>query len=149
MPSTQAQSKEKKGSNFAIWQHCSRVPTPKGAPIVFCADATNTHVQKCRKIRGLGCVNKACTRARVTQPSPHIFLHICTCRVLQKFLKLLTWQEVARSWDHATCRFLTFGLVTMQNIPYKNSSHSAEKVYEYIKLPRRESCFRNVGGVFP
>ena len=34
-------------------------------------------VQKCRKICGLGCVN--CERARswVTQPSPHIFLHIC------------------------------------------------------------------------
>ena len=35
------------------------------------------NVQKCRKIRGLGCVNQACTRARVTQPSQHIFLHIC------------------------------------------------------------------------
>ena len=35
-------------------------------------------IQKCRKIRGLGCVNQACTRARVTQPSPPIFLHICT-----------------------------------------------------------------------
>ena len=34
-------------------------------------------LQKCRKIRGLGCVNQACTSARVTQPSPHIFLHIC------------------------------------------------------------------------
>ena len=31
-------------------------------------------VQKCRKIRGLGCVN----HARVTQPSPCICLHICT-----------------------------------------------------------------------
>ena len=29
------------------------------------------------KIRGLGCVNRACARARFTQPSPHIFLHIC------------------------------------------------------------------------
>ena len=28
-------------------------------------------------MRGLGCVNQACTRARITQPSPHIFLHIC------------------------------------------------------------------------
>ena len=35
-------------------------------------------VQKCKKIRGLGCVNQACTGARVTQPSSHIFLHICT-----------------------------------------------------------------------
>ena len=35
-------------------------------------------VQKCRKIRGLGCVNQASNRARVTQPSPCIFLHICT-----------------------------------------------------------------------
>ena len=25
---------------------------------------------------GLGYVNQACTRARVTQPCPHIFLHI-------------------------------------------------------------------------
>ena len=35
------------------------------------------NVQKCRKIHGLGCVNLACARARVTQPSPHIFLHTC------------------------------------------------------------------------
>ena len=35
------------------------------------------YLQKCRKIRGLGCMNQGCTRARVTQPSPHIFLHIC------------------------------------------------------------------------
>ena len=40
------------------------------------------HVQKCRKIRGLGCMNQACTRARVTQPSPHIFLPICIWLVL-------------------------------------------------------------------
>ena len=31
-------------------------------------------VQKCRNA---GCVNKSRTRARVRQPSPHIFLHIC------------------------------------------------------------------------
>ena len=38
-------------------------------------------IQKFRKIRvrGQGCVNQARTRARVTQPSPHIFLHICSC----------------------------------------------------------------------
>ena len=36
------------------------------------------YVQKCRKIRVLGCVSQACTRARVAQPSPHIFLHICS-----------------------------------------------------------------------
>ena len=30
------------------------------------------------KIRGLGCVNRVRARARVTQPSPRIFLHICT-----------------------------------------------------------------------
>ena len=35
-------------------------------------------VQKCRKICGLGWVNRARARVRVTQPSPHIFLHICT-----------------------------------------------------------------------
>ena len=35
-------------------------------------------VQKCRKICGLGCVNRACARARVMQPIPPIFLHICT-----------------------------------------------------------------------
>ena len=34
-------------------------------------------VQKCRKIYGLGCENRAHARARVTQPSPHIFLHVC------------------------------------------------------------------------
>ena len=34
-------------------------------------------LQKCWKVRGLGCVNQACTRARVTQPSPYIFLPIC------------------------------------------------------------------------
>ena len=35
------------------------------------------NIQKWRKICGLGCVNHACTMARVTQPGPHIFLHIC------------------------------------------------------------------------
>ena len=35
-------------------------------------------IQKGRKICGLGCVNQACTRARVTQPGPHIFLYICS-----------------------------------------------------------------------
>ena len=35
----------------------------------------NTEIQE---IRGLGCVTKARTRARVTQLSPHIFLHICS-----------------------------------------------------------------------
>ena len=35
-------------------------------------------IQICRKIHWLGCVNQARTRARVTQPSPHIFLRICT-----------------------------------------------------------------------
>ena len=38
---------------------------------------SGSNVQKCRKICGLGCVNQARTRARVTQPSPRIFLHIC------------------------------------------------------------------------
>ena len=37
-------------------------------------------LQKCRKIRGLGCVNQARIRARVTQPSPRIYLHICRSR---------------------------------------------------------------------
>ena len=41
------------------------------------AIAIREHIQKCRKICGLGCVNQACTRVRVTQPSPHIFPHIC------------------------------------------------------------------------
>ena len=35
-------------------------------------------IQKCRKKCGLGCVNRARAKARVTQPTPHIFLHICT-----------------------------------------------------------------------
>ena len=39
--------------------------------------ACHVSVQMCRKIRGLGCVNQARTRVRVTQPSPYIFLHIC------------------------------------------------------------------------
>ena len=39
---------------------------------------SNYHqVQKGRKICGLGCVNHARTRARVTQRRPHIFLLIC------------------------------------------------------------------------
>ena len=38
---------------------------------------TRSVVKKCRKICGLGCVNRAHARTRVTQPSPHIFLHIC------------------------------------------------------------------------
>ena len=33
-----------------------------------------TYRQRCRKICGLGCVNRAYARTRVTQPSPHIFL---------------------------------------------------------------------------
>ena len=41
------------------------------------------HMQICRKICGLGCVNHAHARARVTQPSPRSFLNICTdCTVL-------------------------------------------------------------------
>ena len=36
------------------------------------------YVQICRKIRGLGCVSNVRARVRVTQPSPRIFLHICT-----------------------------------------------------------------------
>ena len=36
------------------------------------------YIQKCRKIRGLGCVNHSRARARDTKPSPHILLHICT-----------------------------------------------------------------------
>ena len=34
--------------------------------------------QKCRKICGLGCVTHAHARAQVMQPSPHVFLHICS-----------------------------------------------------------------------
>ena len=33
--------------------------------------------QKCRRICWLGCVNHMCTRVRVTQPSPCIFLYFC------------------------------------------------------------------------
>ena len=36
------------------------------------------YVQKRRKVCGLGCVNRMRASARVTQPSPHIFLHVCT-----------------------------------------------------------------------
>ena len=48
----------------------------------FCSTCHILHVQKCRKIQGLGCVNRAYARARVTQPSPRIFLHICTGRIV-------------------------------------------------------------------
>ena len=34
-----------------------------------------TNVQICGKICWLGCVNRMCARVRLTQPSPHIFLH--------------------------------------------------------------------------
>ena len=55
-------------------------------------------IQKCRKICGIGCVNQACTRARVTQPSPHIFLHICRpLRLSQSSAKPLTMQECCNS----------------------------------------------------
>ena len=37
------------------------------------------HVQICRKICGLGCVNRTHALVQNTEPSPHIFLHICTC----------------------------------------------------------------------
>ena len=47
------------------------------ASFIICVHIVSP-IQKCRKIRGLGCVNQACTRARFTQPSPHILLHICT-----------------------------------------------------------------------
>ena len=47
------------------------------ASLIICVHIVSP-IQKCRKIRGLGCVNQACTRARFTQPSPHILLHICT-----------------------------------------------------------------------
>ena len=40
-------------------------------------------IQKCRKICGLGCVNRARIRARVTQPSPCISLHICRRDVIK------------------------------------------------------------------
>ena len=40
------------------------------------------YVQKCRKMCGLGRVNCARTKARVTQPSPHIILHIGMCSML-------------------------------------------------------------------
>ena len=39
-----------------------------------------TSVQKYRKRHGLGCVNRARARVRVTQPSPRIFLHIRTAQ---------------------------------------------------------------------
>ena len=35
-------------------------------------------LQKCKKIRGIGCVNRVRARARITQPSPSIFLHFRT-----------------------------------------------------------------------
>ena len=37
------------------------------------------YVQICKKIRGPGCVIRALGCARVTHPSPHIFLHFCIC----------------------------------------------------------------------
>ena len=37
-------------------------------------------LQICRKIRGLGCVTRTLVCMRFTQPSPHIFLHICITR---------------------------------------------------------------------
>ena len=40
------------------------------------------YVKKCRKIHRLGCVNQGRTRARVTQPSPRIFLHICRYQLI-------------------------------------------------------------------
>ena len=36
------------------------------------------YVQICRKICGLGCVTRTLVHAWLTQPSPRIFLHICT-----------------------------------------------------------------------
>ena len=46
-----------------------------------CAEREMAHfifVQKCRNIRGLGCVNQARAKAQVTQPIPRILLHFCT-----------------------------------------------------------------------
>ena len=37
-----------------------------------------TTLMVCAEMQENTCVNQACTRARVTQPSPNIFLHICT-----------------------------------------------------------------------
>ena len=36
-----------------------------------------TFNMQCRNKCGLGCVNRMCARVRLTQPSPHIFLHFC------------------------------------------------------------------------
>ena len=44
-PSTLVQSKERKGSNFAIWQHCEMLPKLR---------ALQTHVRVRRRRRGVG-----------------------------------------------------------------------------------------------
>ena len=61
-------------------------------------------MQKCRKIRGLGCVNQACTRARVMQPSPHIFLHICRSWFMvenqaNRAKHMLSWKKQKHLYD--------------------------------------------------
>ena len=62
-------------------------------------------VQKCKKIRGLGCVNQACTGARVTQPSPDIFLHIC------RRTRLSCKQRFCFRWAKST--YFSFGKIRL------------------------------------
>ena len=56
------------------------------------------YLQTCRKICGLGCVNRARVRARVTQPRTSIFLHICT---RSNFNSACHWHEGNSSTEHA------------------------------------------------
>ena len=62
--------------------HCKEMlgngKTDSLGDIAALSDGISSHrqIQKCRKICGLGCVNRARARARVTQPSPCIFFCI-------------------------------------------------------------------------
>ena len=74
-------------------------------------------LQECRKIRGLGCVNRARARGRVTQPSPRIFLHICRWigRVRCQ-MRVTTWR-----WMHLATRetgLLTYAVVASSNFQF-------------------------------
>ena len=76
-------------------------------------------VQKCRKMRGLGCVNQARSRERVTQPSPRIFLHICSVKF---FLHVWIFVGiVAASHLHSdpACQSAIFGKIGKN---YRNSA---------------------------
>ena len=62
----------------AFWSKAEINSIIKQVTLLYLSFTPPYHIQKCRQIRRLGCVNQALTRVQVTQPSPDMFLYICT-----------------------------------------------------------------------